>query len=103
MKKMTYKEKFVQMNKEAKASWIVTAIIIAFWWLGGYGVYQVWGADWKIFSMPAWFLIGTCGTWILAMVLVTVLVKKIFRNFDLDDGAPVVDVSHRDEEGGRKQ
>ena len=28
MEKMTYKEKFIQMNKEARATWIAAAIII---------------------------------------------------------------------------
>ena len=84
MEKMTYKEKFVQMNKEAKATWIVSAIIIAYWFLSGFGVYAI-APEATIFYMPAWFILSCVGSWILAVVLVIYLVKKVFKNFDLDD------------------
>lgn len=85
MNKMSYKEKFIQMNKEAKATWIITAIIIAFWWLSGYGVYKIFGTDFKIFYMPGWFVLSCFGSWILAIVLVAFIIKKTYKDFDLED------------------
>lgn len=82
---MTYKEKFIQMNKEAKATWIAAAIIIVYWFLSGFGVYAIWGAEWTILGMPAWFVLSCFGSWILSMVLVALMVKKVFKDFDLDE------------------
>ena len=78
-------EKFIQMNKEAKATWIVAAIIIVYWFLSGFGVYAVWGAEWTILGMPAWFVLSCFGSWILSMVLVALMVKKVFKDFDLEE------------------
>lgn len=85
MEKMSYKEKFIQMNKEAKATWIVVAIIIVYWFASGFGVYAIWGSEWTILGMPAWFVLSCFGSWILSMVLVGFLVKKVFKDFDLDE------------------
>lgn len=85
MEKMTYQEKFIQMNKEAKATWIAAAIIIVYWFLSGFGVYAVWGAEWTILGMPAWFVLSCFGSWILSMVLVALMVKKVFKDFDLEE------------------
>ncbi len=84
MDKMTYREKFIQMNKEAKATWIVAFIIIAYWFLTGFGVYKLWPKA-LIFNMPAWFVLGAFGSWILSIVLVVFLTKKVFKDFDLED------------------
>lgn len=40
---LSYKEKFIQMNKEAKATWIVGAISFIVWLAGGFGVYLLVG------------------------------------------------------------
>ena len=85
MQKMSYKEKFVQMNKEAKATWIVAAIIIVFLWVTGFGIYAASGAEWTILGMPAWFMLSCFGSWILSIVLVVFLTKKVFKDFDLDE------------------
>jgi uncharacterized membrane protein YhdT len=85
VQKMSYKEKFVQMNKEATATWIVAAIVIIFWWIAGFGVYEMVGSQWTILGMPAWFMLSCFGSWILAMVLVVFLTKKVFKDFDLDE------------------
>lgn len=97
MKKMTYREKFIQMNKEAKASWVVAAIVIAFWWAAGFGIYEVFGDSWTILHMPAWFVVSCFGSWILCVALVWWITKKVFVDFDLEEEEPVVDVSHREE------
>ncbi|MDR1977771.1 MAG: YhdT family protein [Synergistaceae bacterium] len=79
---MSYKEKFVQMNKEAKATWIVAAILIAYWWIAGFGTA---GMDYTIFHMPGWFVLSNFGVWILSIVLVWVLTAKVFEDFSLED------------------
>jgi len=84
VEKMSYKEKFIQMNKEAKATWIVAGIIIVFWFISGFGVYEL-APEATIFFMPAWFVLSCFGSWILSIVLVVYLVKKVFKDFDLDD------------------
>jgi uncharacterized membrane protein YhdT len=85
MQKMSYKEKFVQMNKEAKATWIAAIIVIAFWWISGFGVYAACGAEWTILGMPAWFMLSCFGSWILAIIAVVFITSKVFKDFDLDD------------------
>ena len=85
MKNLSYKEKFIQMNKEARATWIIAAIIIIFWWIGGFGVYNLFGDDFFLFSMPAWFVISCFGSWILSVLLVLFLIKKVYKDFELED------------------
>ena len=82
MEKMSYREKFIQMNKEAKATWITAAIIIAFWWITAFGLA---GLDYTIFHMPAWFVISCFGVWILSTIMVTALVTNVFKDFSLED------------------
>ena len=82
MEKMSYRDKFIQMNKEAKATWVVAAILIAFWWIAAFGAA---GIDYTIFSMPGWFVVSCFGVWILSIILVTALVTKVFKNFSLED------------------
>ncbi len=85
MKKLTYKEKFIQMNKEAKATWIVAAICFLVWLAGGFGVYMATGNSWTICRMPAWFVLGSFGSWFAAIIGVAYLVKYVFVDFDLDE------------------
>jgi uncharacterized membrane protein YhdT len=79
---MSYREKFIQMNKEAKATWISVAILIAFWWIAGFGTSSM---DYTIFYMPGWFVLSCFGIWILSVMLVLFLVTKVFKDFSLDD------------------
>jgi len=81
MKKLSYKEKFIQMNREARIICIITAIIIIFWWLMAFGINQ----QTTFLNLPLWF-VGSCiGTYLLAVILVIFVVKKFFVDFDLDD------------------
>jgi uncharacterized membrane protein YhdT len=82
MVKMSYREKFIQMNREAKATWIVTAILIAFWWIAGFGTA---GLDYTLFGMPGWFVLSSFGVWILSILLVWGLTVTVFRDFSLED------------------
>ena len=85
MQKMSDKEKFTQMNKEAKATWIAGFIVMAFWWVTGFGIYAACGAEWTILGIPAWMMISCFGSWFLAVAVVVFLVKKVYKDFDLDD------------------
>ena len=82
MGKMSYRDKFIQMNKEAKATWVVAAILIVFWWIAGFGTSWI---DYTIFQMPGWFVLSCFGVWFLSIALVTALVTKVFKDFSLDD------------------
>lgn len=84
MHKMTEKEKFIQMNKEAKATWIAAAVIMVFWFATGIGIYEIFGAEWTILGMPAWVIISCVGSWILSIIAVVYLVRFVFKDFDLD-------------------
>jgi hypothetical protein len=35
--------------------------------------------------MPLWFVAGTFGSWFLSIALVVFLVKRVFKNFDIED------------------
>ncbi|WP_052084203.1 YhdT family protein [Eubacterium sp. ER2] len=80
---MSYKEKFIQMNKEAKATWIVAAISFIVWLAGGFGIYLLVGNSWTILGMPAWFVIGSFGCWFVGIIGVVYLLKFVFKDFDL--------------------
>ena len=82
MEKMSYREKFIQMNKEAKATWAVAVILFAFCWIVGFGASHI---DFTLFHMPGWFVLNCIGVWILSIVMVTVLTTKVFKNFSLED------------------
>ena len=82
MEKMSYREKFIQMNKEAKATWVVAAVLIAFWWITAFGTA---GLGYTILNMPGWFVVSCFGVWILSIILVTALATKVFKNFSLED------------------
>jgi uncharacterized membrane protein YhdT len=79
---MTYKEKFVQMNREAAATVIAVALIAVFWWVSAFVLEK---ADFTIFYMPLWFVVGCAGSIILSVCAVIFLVKKVYRNFKLTD------------------
>lgn len=82
MKKLSYKEKFVQMNKEARAICWLSVVLIIFWWIAAFGTAKI---DYTILSMPGWFVVSCMGTYLLAVILVWLVVKKVFVDFDLDD------------------
>lgn len=79
---MTDKEKYEQINKEAKFSIIAVLLIVIFWIVAGFGV-SMFGIT--IFHTPLWAITGCLGTWIFAIILSVWLVKRIYRNFSLDE------------------
>ncbi|MDR1147596.1 MAG: YhdT family protein [Spirochaetaceae bacterium] len=90
---MTYREKFIQINKEAAGTIIAIAVIAVFWWVSGFALEKI---DFTIFYMPGWFVVSCGGSLILSICAAVFLVKKVYKNFDLSD------LSDESEEGGAK-
>jgi uncharacterized membrane protein YhdT len=80
---MDYKTKHKQMNREARASLLAAAAVMAFWWTAGFGLS---GIEFTVFHLPGWFVVGSFGTWLLSIALVCLLLKRTFKNFTLEDG-----------------
>ena len=79
---MKRSEKFRQANREANATVIATAAVIAFWWIAGFGLADV---NVSYLHTPLWVWGGCLGTWIFAVLVTLFLTKKVFVDFDLDD------------------
>ena len=92
MKKMTDEQKHQQIMKEMKATLILFAIV-AVWHVGT--AFALNGIDFLIFGMPLWFFVSTIGAFVIAVIGVIILLKKVFVNFDLGE-----EVSEIDEKGG---
>ena len=80
---MKRSEKFVQANREAKATWIALALVILFWYVAGFGLEN---STVEFFHTPIWVIGGCIGTWLFAVLVCWVLVRFIFKDFDLEDG-----------------
>ena len=80
--KMTREQKELQIRKEAKATLIL--FLICFIWNVGFA-YGLSGTGARLFGLPVWWLISTPGMFIIAVIGVVYLLKKVFVNFDLED------------------
>lgn len=79
---MKREDKFKQIAKEAKAVlWALLAIII-FWIVAGLGISRL---DITIFHTPLWVITGCVGTWIFSIIIVVFLMKRIFKDFSLEE------------------
>lgn len=81
MKPVTKEEKNKQIKKEAFAT--VILFIICFIWHVGFG-YGLSGVPIYIFNLPLWWIISTPGVFVVGVVAVIILLKKVFVNFDLN-------------------
>ena len=79
---MTTREKFQQINKAANATLLVLLLVVLFWTISGIGVSRL---NITIFHTPLWAITGCIGTWIFSVIAVWILVKKVFKNFDLEE------------------
>lgn len=82
MRKLSREEKHDQCVREIKATLLVVAVcciwhVSTAFVLNGTGLYFL--------GMPAWFSVSVFGTIILALVGVTILLKKVFVDFEYDD------------------
>lgn len=81
MKKMTQEEKHAQIKKEAKATFGL--FFLCFVWHVGFA-YGLSGVDIRIWNLPLWWVLSTPGVFVVALVGLTYLLKKVFVNFDLE-------------------
>ncbi len=79
---MTREEKDRQVRKEAKATLILFAICSL--WNVGFA-YGLSGSGIRIGGLPLWWLLSTPGMFVVAVVGVVYLLKKVFVNFELND------------------
>lgn len=94
---MTRKEKERQIRKEARATLML--FVVCFIWHVGFA-YGLSGSGMQIGGLPLWWLLSTPGVFVVALVGLAILLKKVFINFSLEveDGNPDTASS---EEGGR--
>ncbi len=78
----SYSKKFIQMDKEAAATAILSVIIFALFWLA---IFIFKDSDATILMMPSWFVISCIGGYVLSVVGVIILVRFFMKNFNLDD------------------
>lgn len=79
---MTKEEKDLQIRKEARAT--VILFCICFLWHVGCA-YLLTGSGITVFGLPLWWVLSTPGVFVVAVVGVIILLKKVFVNFSLDD------------------
>lgn len=79
---MTNKEKYLQIRREAKATGAALLILIAFWGVAGFGLS---GVRASCAHLPLWVIAGVPGTWLMALVLVKLLLKFVFKDMELHE------------------
>ena len=79
---MNREQKEKQIRREAKATLIL--FMICFLWNVGFA-YGLSGTGVRLFGLPLWWLISTPGMFLIAVIGVFILLKKVFVNFDLED------------------
>lgn len=82
MEKLTEEEKHQQILKEVKATMILIAIVAA-WHIGF--AFALDGVDVLVLGMPLWFFVSTIGAFVISVVGVAILLKTVFKDFDLGD------------------
>ena len=88
MEYMTNEQKHKQILKEVKATFILIAIVAA--WHIGFG-FLLEDIDMLVLGMPLWFFVSTIGAFVISVIGVVFLLKKVFKNFDLGDEASETD------------
>lgn len=84
MEYMTNEQKHKQILKEVKATFILISIVAA--WHIGFG-FLLEDIDMLVLGMPLWFFVSTIGAFVISVIGVVFLLKKVFKNFDLGDEA----------------
>lgn len=79
---MTREEKNIQIRREARATFIL--FCICFLWHVGFACLLT-GSGITVFGLPLWWVLSTPGVFVVAVVGVIYLLKKVFKNFSLDD------------------
>lgn len=82
MSKLSKKEKFKQMDKEALATVMTAIVIFIYFWLS---IFLFKNTVIYVFYMPLWFVLSCIGGYLLSCILVIILVKFFMKNFSLED------------------
>lgn len=82
MSKLSKKEKFKQMDKEALATLMIAIVIFIYFWLS---IFLFKNTIVYVFYMPLWFVLSCIGGYLLSCILVIILVKFFMKNFSLED------------------
>ena len=79
---MSREQKDAQVRREAGATMIL--FVICFLWnvIFAYGLS---GSGIRIGGLPLWWILSVPGMFVIAVIGVTFLLKKVFVNFDLED------------------
>lgn len=83
--KLTYKEKFEIMDREALATLACAIVITALFWLA---ILLLKDSRETFFMMPLWFAVSCLGGYLLSIAGVILIVKLWFKDFDLESDAP---------------
>lgn len=81
-KQLTPEQKEKQIRREARATLLL--FLICFLWNVGFA-YGLSGTGARLFGLPVWWLVSTPGMFVIAVIGVVLLLKKVFVNFDLED------------------
>lgn len=79
---MSLKEKYRQIKKEAAVCVIGLIVLIIFWIVAGFGVSRL---DITVYHTPLWAITGCIGTWLFSVVMVVWMIKKVLKDFSLED------------------
>ena len=79
---MNKEQKERQIRREAKATLIL--FTLCFVWNVGFA-YGLSGTGARLFGLPVWWLVSTPGMFVVAVIGVVILLKKVFVDFDLED------------------
>lgn len=82
MKKFTEEEKHRQCMREIKATLILLAVV-AVWHIAT--AFLLNGIEIYILRMPLWFFVSTPGAFVISVLGVICLLKKVFVDFDLGE------------------
>ena len=82
---MTRKEKYRQVRREAIATGLALAALIVYWLFAGFGAANFLDNSIRIAGLPLWVVLGTFGTWAMALVIVALLLRFVFRDMPLDE------------------
>ena len=80
--KMSKGEKYLAIVREAKWTAAALAALIIFWLFAGFGLAN---ADIRLLGVPLWAITSSVGVWFMAIALVLLLLKLVFRDMPLED------------------
>lgn len=95
---ITDEQKHRQMIKEAVATFILLTIV-AVWHVGF--AFLLNGTDVMIIGMPLWFFVSTIGGFVISVAGVVILLKFVFKDFELGEEMPDEDEGSKD--GGKDE